>query len=1379
MSEYQLITAAKNYHSDLINENRIVEETYQGITVYKINPDIKGKNGEVNSNGYYFYSVSTIPKYNNGTISSESLKEAIKPENKKGICLHYTAGQIRGDLPWLTGQINKENPRKNQDVSVPFMICPAGFIYQLCNPDTDLAWHLSPSYKKTSTWHLHNQIIGIELCNWGHLINRVPDKNHIITLSKKHRGQDRFEKFTDEQYISLNRLIDAICRRYTQIKGKILDEDKRYDYFGVNDTKWEELISWRGISSHINYNKEKFDIGPAFDWDRIVRPALSHPLIKGRDDEIILPSAQWYANTEIQQDGGYFPIGTNRALHSGVHVFSREAVEKVNAMAPGEVIAFRFFTEEEQKKHAAAAAKIGLRHNGSGNFVLLRHKIAFKLNEKDEEEYFYSLYMDLKNPSEAEIANIPWLRKLKNLNSGSSIDISYNKAGEITPFPEKQSGYTDKHIHPAKEFAGIVFDNLKIQVEKDGNASPEKAITCSKPVFSVGAGEVIGYTGKYGYGKTQFHWEVFCSKEADVFKKIADSNNIRGFNFTDVSNEAEDGIFDKDEVGKYFTNSSLQEWLGSLYNSVTQKDFKKIMAEHYASGKGDYEFSFSVKGPEKLRLKPEIKATVKAYGNRRELPLTLSRHNIKIGTLDNTSGIIEEPRIEIPINDLCKHTYTISANQFVDTIEIRTPPMMELVSTSADEQEELFVELAKKGKLMRDSLFNAASPWTANHWEQVITKLKEKRYRVPADYTFKKEDFIPYTIFDKDLEYPAYASIYEGTKGINPQGEFCYVHPVSFLWLLSIPKNNGLRFVSEEGFREVNILKRYGFIKKNAGDAGIAPGDEVKVLFVAEHERYGQPDPETVNLPGQALDVSLSRNGVCVKQLNTNYWGSYTVSGMAAISDLTGAFTIDKPELETPVLSTTDNIKGSINVPFKKRLPREIFPVMKFKYEIKGRSGAQKKELDFGLLLSSTVQAADTSFTCNYDLEAIFEKVKELDGELQGEEELSLEYTIVLYNAMKDEMLAAAENKSSITDNSLKTGKHLVSLSKLSMENSEAASYQVINLLAFKSPFEKKALGFTYRKGNDDLYRIGNGIGFLPAVSIDDYEKPEDHFLAVIKITGDVTEEIKQEEKELVHLKIQDRKLFCLIKPVDKYFDGDNSLEIIFKNKKGPRRMYEAKTKIIHPIKEVKAEYVEKQGSADSVTCTVSLNENAYPPDCSQFNVILDWYYTSVEMTDPDTKKSWKKIIGPYSPANNTVSFTVPLGEMRGNSFFVSLAAPANQSIIGKESKHCVIGKIPEDTCFDGLMEIIGGKNNHKIIKPRELVEKDKEMVLKVIQSAAPGSSADIVLPNNTLIWKLFDSDKKEIVFKESEDTSLTFAEFMHNGEYKRGYFYNSRFAKK
>jgi N-acetyl-anhydromuramyl-L-alanine amidase AmpD len=83
------------------------------------------------------------------------------------------------------------------------------------------------------------------------------------------RGFNYFASFTNEQYESLITLLRYLTARYN-IERNILPSDFRYITFNDVDT-------YNGIVSHINYRQTgKEDIGPAFDWERIIFTFPSH-----------------------------------------------------------------------------------------------------------------------------------------------------------------------------------------------------------------------------------------------------------------------------------------------------------------------------------------------------------------------------------------------------------------------------------------------------------------------------------------------------------------------------------------------------------------------------------------------------------------------------------------------------------------------------------------------------------------------------------------------------------------------------------------------------------------------------------------------------------------------------------------------------------------------------------------------------------------------------------------------------------------------------------------------------------------------------------------------------------------------------------------------
>lgn len=198
---------------------------------------------------------------------------------KERILLHFTAGQIRSDMSALT--------RQDFHVSVPFVIGRNGTIYQLYsskfwsgNIGNGIGNGGNAEDKKT---------IAIEISNYGFLTEKDGNLETIYSrlkdaqgrigpadvycslsetaayqrLSTPFRGQSFYPTYTNEQYESLIVLLRYLTATFN-IPRQFLPENKRY--VTTND-----VLSFKGIVSHVNYRESgKWDIGPAFDWNRVI-----------------------------------------------------------------------------------------------------------------------------------------------------------------------------------------------------------------------------------------------------------------------------------------------------------------------------------------------------------------------------------------------------------------------------------------------------------------------------------------------------------------------------------------------------------------------------------------------------------------------------------------------------------------------------------------------------------------------------------------------------------------------------------------------------------------------------------------------------------------------------------------------------------------------------------------------------------------------------------------------------------------------------------------------------------------------------------------------------------------------------------------------------
>jgi N-acetyl-anhydromuramyl-L-alanine amidase AmpD len=190
-----------------------------------------------------------------------------KPD-KDQIVQHYTVGYLKGDIASLT--------TPDHHVSVPFVIGRNGTIYNLFHSGF-WAYHLGRGAIGGNTAR-SRATIGIELSNIGPLIKRgdnlttyYSDTDTYCTIDESSLYQQvnyrRFEyyaTFTNAQYGSLITLLRYLTARY-DIKREFLPDSKRYEaHSGVKE--------FGGIVSHVNYRRSgKEDLGPAFDWDRLIQ----------------------------------------------------------------------------------------------------------------------------------------------------------------------------------------------------------------------------------------------------------------------------------------------------------------------------------------------------------------------------------------------------------------------------------------------------------------------------------------------------------------------------------------------------------------------------------------------------------------------------------------------------------------------------------------------------------------------------------------------------------------------------------------------------------------------------------------------------------------------------------------------------------------------------------------------------------------------------------------------------------------------------------------------------------------------------------------------------------------------------------------------------
>jgi N-acetyl-anhydromuramyl-L-alanine amidase AmpD len=172
---------------------------------------------------------------------------------KNQIVIHHTAGG--GNAVNVIHGWNF-NPER---VGTAFVIDGKGEIFKAFEPEY-WAYHLG--LKSGNNLSLNKGSIGIELCNWGQLIqkdgkfynyiNKEVPSNEVVKLPK-FRGFEYYHAYNDFQLNSLKELLKELCNKFG-INTK------------YNDTIWDidakALGGVNGIYTHVSYRSDKNDCSP-------------------------------------------------------------------------------------------------------------------------------------------------------------------------------------------------------------------------------------------------------------------------------------------------------------------------------------------------------------------------------------------------------------------------------------------------------------------------------------------------------------------------------------------------------------------------------------------------------------------------------------------------------------------------------------------------------------------------------------------------------------------------------------------------------------------------------------------------------------------------------------------------------------------------------------------------------------------------------------------------------------------------------------------------------------------------------------------------------------------------------------------------------------
>lgn len=193
---------------------------------------------------------------------------------KRQICLHFTAGHT------AKGAYNTFLTGKGR-VGTAFAVDRDGSVYQLFDPNC-WALHLYRHKKgeDPKLYSIERMTIGIEIVNIGPLVlgKGEEDKNILYAWTKKpYCTLDDVEMYHQQTYRNMHYWAAFTPAQYVAVRDLVFDLSSSFNIPIMGDTPGPALEYWSldkmyafyGLTNHGNYRRDKYDIGPGFDWKRI------------------------------------------------------------------------------------------------------------------------------------------------------------------------------------------------------------------------------------------------------------------------------------------------------------------------------------------------------------------------------------------------------------------------------------------------------------------------------------------------------------------------------------------------------------------------------------------------------------------------------------------------------------------------------------------------------------------------------------------------------------------------------------------------------------------------------------------------------------------------------------------------------------------------------------------------------------------------------------------------------------------------------------------------------------------------------------------------------------------------------------------------------
>lgn len=177
-------------------------------------------------------------------------------KNKKQILLTHTARNIKDYISGLKYRLNG-----NYKKLPHYVISREGEIYQIIPPET------YSNYIDIKTYNKSAIIISLENLGWlrknplkGGYINWIGNIYKDRIYERKWRGYFFWQPYTEVQMESLSKLIKKLC----------MDFSIPETFIGHN-VKVDKIEKFHGIASYSNYDTERTDLNPSFNFEEIIK----------------------------------------------------------------------------------------------------------------------------------------------------------------------------------------------------------------------------------------------------------------------------------------------------------------------------------------------------------------------------------------------------------------------------------------------------------------------------------------------------------------------------------------------------------------------------------------------------------------------------------------------------------------------------------------------------------------------------------------------------------------------------------------------------------------------------------------------------------------------------------------------------------------------------------------------------------------------------------------------------------------------------------------------------------------------------------------------------------------------------------------------------